>query len=870
MLALALLAVVLAGNSSVAAADEAVPDIAGEVDVTAYRGDISGPVAPTVADNGVLWFGSARDGVVRIAPGGAPTVFTDSGGSSLRDIREMVATGDSSVWYSERRIGQNQVGRLSPDGTNQVVIDSATDFFIDLEPAPDDGLWLRTGPTLPQSTLVRIDGAGTVTTTDIAVTWLRAASDGAVWSAVEIDGVWNLRHVSAGLVVTDQPLPMETRPLPGLAADLDGGIWFTVRPVDDPNGQPSLGHANLDGVEFVDDESIVGPTSLAVSDEGDLWFYDVDPDDDNVWIVRIDSDGHVHRTAPLPYVWPNLTSSSSWTNLSNSLVPMADGTVWSWLHTNPYEVFSIDETMTLTPEISRAPTRSTGFATLDGTSLWITSGSSIVEVALDGERTVHGTISAPRSLTIGPDGALWWVNARSGAIGRLDSNGTPELVHVESADSLTTGPDGHLWFTDSINDRIGRLAVDGDTGYFTDPGISSPTAIVAAPDGRLWFANAGEATIGRVGVDGTFDFLSIDDLETPALLARGRHGDVWFSEHLDGGGSSIGRITADDEMQRQAHPFRVNALTLGANGDMWFSTTSRGQDAGWVEVDGTTNSLSVIQPMGSPRGIARGPGGNMWLTHTFMEEGMLSWVTRLDTEGANGFLRPRTPGTGGLPNLGAGEIIAGADNDLWMVSLYSSFGLARLEVSCGPAPFTDVNDSNPFCFDISWLSARGITQGFPDGTFRPAQSIERQAMAAFLWRAADEPQPDDAPPVFADVGPTNPFYDAIQWMGQQGISTGTPQPDGTALFEPVDPVSRQAMAAFIWRAADEPEPTDAPPVFADVSPANPFYDAIQWMGQQGISTGTPQPGSAPLYLPGDPVSRQAMAAFLNRTDQRNR
>jgi serine protease len=52
--------------------------------------------------------------------------------------------------------------------------------------------------------------------------------------------------------------------------------------------------------------------------------------------------------------------------------------------------------------------------------------------------------------------------------------------------------------------------------------------------------------------------------------------------------------------------------------------------------------------------------------------------------------------------------------------------------------------------------------------------------------------------------------------------------------------------------------------FADVAVDQFGAAAIAWMAQTGISTGTTQPTGLPLYKPGDPVSRQAMAAFLYR------
>lgn len=48
--------------------------------------------------------------------------------------------------------------------------------------------------------------------------------------------------------------------------------------------------------------------------------------------------------------------------------------------------------------------------------------------------------------------------------------------------------------------------------------------------------------------------------------------------------------------------------------------------------------------------------------------------------------------------------------------------------------FSDVPDSHTFHDEIGWLAATGVTQGFPDGTFKPNQSVNRGQMAAFLQR----------------------------------------------------------------------------------------------------------------------------------------
>ncbi len=179
-----------------------------------------------------------------------------------------------------------------------------------------------------------------------------------------------------------------------------------------------------------------------------------------------------------------------------------------------------------------------------------------------------------------------------------------------------------------------------------------------------------------------------------------------------------------------------------------------------------------------------------------------------------------------------------------------------------PAWFSDVPLTGQFAPDIAWLRSSGITQGFPDGTFRPAASVTREAMAAFLYRAAGSPPctpPATSP--FVDVATSHPFYREIAWLAASGISTGTVTSQG-AFYKPGDPVARDAMAAFLYRAAGSPwiaVPAVSP--FADVTTAHPFYAAIAWMRSAGISTGWPD-GS---YRPGISIARDAMAAFLHRS-----
>lgn len=92
--------------------------------------------------------------------------------------------------------------------------------------------------------------------------------------------------------------------------------------------------------------------------------------------------------------------------------------------------------------------------------------------------------------------------------------------------------------------------------------------------------------------------------------------------------------------------------------------------------------------------------------------------------------------------------------------------------------FSDVPPNNQFYTEIQWLAQSGVTSGYGDGTYRPLQQVERGAMAAFFYCLAGKPNftpPATSP--FSDVPTDHPFYKEITWMRSKGITTG--YADGT-------------------------------------------------------------------------------------------
>lgn len=183
--------------------------------------------------------------------------------------------------------------------------------------------------------------------------------------------------------------------------------------------------------------------------------------------------------------------------------------------------------------------------------------------------------------------------------------------------------------------------------------------------------------------------------------------------------------------------------------------------------------------------------------------------------------------------------------------------------------FVDVHVGMEHYEHMAWMADTGISLGWrtPQGLeYRPLAPVGRDAMAAFLYRMAGSPKvrlPAASP--FTDIAPGDPHYKAVVWASQQGITRGWKMSDGTHQFRPTAPIARDAMAAFLYRFAGEPvfrPPTTS--CFADISRDQQFATEMCWMKASGISTGW----ADHTYRASQSVTRDAMAAFLHRYDER--
>ena len=373
------------------------------------------------------------------------------------------------------------------------------------------------------------------------------------------------------------------------------------------------------------------------------------------------------------------------------------------------------------------------------------------------------------------------------------------------------------------------------------------TGRVTGPDGaplagvQVRTTGAGDPTLEFTDDDGRYEAVGLPTGDVTVLFLAAQHPTLAHEYHADA--RSAGAATPVHLDPTQPAPVVDAQLTPGG------SVTGRVTDLAGKPFEGMT--VWAIAP---DSGIA-------WETAPTDANGVYTlqglpqapFVVKFgsDTWGGSHYWRDAdTVETATPVTVGPGEVRRGVD------------GRVR-------AGFADVPISHPFAMPIEWLGVNGISRGtlMPDGRvlYEPTGTVRREAMAAFLYRAAGSPAftPPAVSP-FRDVPVGAPFYTEITWLAARGISTGTAG-DDEALFRPAEPVTREVMAVFLYRFHGSRELTVPEPYpFSDLTAADRWATEIAWLPTAGISTGTDVGGGRKEFRPDEPVSREAMAAFLYR------
>lgn len=97
--------------------------------------------------------------------------------------------------------------------------------------------------------------------------------------------------------------------------------------------------------------------------------------------------------------------------------------------------------------------------------------------------------------------------------------------------------------------------------------------------------------------------------------------------------------------------------------------------------------------------------------------------------------------------------------------------------AAGSASFTDVAKGQRYADGVAWASANGVVSGYPDGSFRPNDTITREQMAAILYQYAriqgklDDSRADLS--IFSDLDSLSAYAkEPMSWAVAQGLFSG--------------------------------------------------------------------------------------------------
>lgn len=205
-----------------------------------------------------------------------------------------------------------------------------------------------------------------------------------------------------------------------------------------------------------------------------------------------------------------------------------------------------------------------------------------------------------------------------------------------------------------------------------------------------------------------------------------------------------------------------------------------------------------------------------------------------------------------------------AQVDAWTEALLSAIdGLVKKcdgGKDCPGRNFTDMPPANHWAHEgIDFALSHGLFEGMSKTVFAPNGKMTRAMLVTVLWRLAGKPI--EGRNTFNDVAEGQWYTDAVKWASKNGIVNGV----SYGKFAPNDLVTREQLAAILYRYAGEPKVTGDLSGFVDQNKVGTWArDAFCWANSAGIVQGS-RDGAGRLWLnPQSSATRAEVATMIMR------
>ena len=178
--------------------------------------------------------------------------------------------------------------------------------------------------------------------------------------------------------------------------------------------------------------------------------------------------------------------------------------------------------------------------------------------------------------------------------------------------------------------------------------------------------------------------------------------------------------------------------------------------------------------------------------------------------------------------------------------------------------FTDVTGNFKWAANsVDFMFMNGIINGNSTKNpkiFGPSAKMTRAMLVTVLYRAAGEPTVAGITNKFTDNKQGKYYYNAVLWASNLGIVNGAT----ATTFDPDGNITREQIAAILYRYAGSPTVTGSLSGYADQAQVSSFaVTAMQWAVGSGIIAGTPNGGKTYLTAKGN-ATRAQVAVMLHR------
>lgn len=182
------------------------------------------------------------------------------------------------------------------------------------------------------------------------------------------------------------------------------------------------------------------------------------------------------------------------------------------------------------------------------------------------------------------------------------------------------------------------------------------------------------------------------------------------------------------------------------------------------------------------------------------------------------------------------------------------------DLSCPICGFPDAQPDAWYHDGVHWALEEGVMNGVSEGRFAPDTPTTRAMAVTMLWRLTGEKSGSASR--FSDVESGAWYEQAVNWAAEAGIIKGTAE----AVFSPDDPVTREQLAAILYRfAQNRGKGFDGTwaclLTFPDAGQVSSYaYEPLCWLNMHRVIQGMDNGALAPTAN----ASRAQIAAMLLR------